>query len=73
MLSRIHRQRDISTSLVEMGRESKFIFIHSYLITKNTIYYESLVASIFHTAGKAWTMLRAQFVHFVLSSGFMIL
>lgn len=33
----------------------------------------SLVESIFQTAGKACTVLRAQFVHFVLSSGFMIL
>lgn len=33
----------------------------------------SLVESIFQTVGKACTMLRAQFVHFVLSSGFMIL
>lgn len=55
-----------------MGRESKFIFIYSYLITKNSICNESLVESIFQTAGKAWTMRRAQFVHFVLSSGFMI-
>lgn len=33
----------------------------------------SLVESIFQTAGKASFMLRAQFVHFVLPSGFMIL
>lgn len=33
----------------------------------------SLVESIFQTAGKACTMLGAQFVHFVLPSGFMIL
>lgn len=33
----------------------------------------SLVESIFQTAGKACIMLRAQFVHFVLPSGFMIL
>lgn len=32
----------------------------------------SLVESIFQTVGKA-SMLRAQFVHFVLPSGFMIL
>lgn len=33
----------------------------------------SLVESLFQTAGKACTMLRAPFVHFVLPSGFMIL
>lgn len=32
-----------------MGRESKFIFICSYLITKNSICNESLVRSIFHS------------------------
>lgn len=53
-----------------MGRESKFIFIYSYVITKNSICNESLVESIFQTAGKAWTMLKSSVVHFVLSSGF---
>lgn len=33
----------------------------------------SVIESIFQTAGKAAFMLRAQFVHFVLPSGFMIL
>lgn len=38
--------------LVGMGRESKFIFIHSYLITKNSIYNEALVESIFQLQEK---------------------
>lgn len=33
----------------------------------------SVVESIFQTAGKASSKLRAQFVHFVLPSGFIIL